>query len=107
MNYLFTVLGSLASGGFRLQVRMRKKLKTVYGTSSFKLNFSILSYISEDLLLFLLQVFHKVTKNSDNILLNDVMKQTPVRCHMASHMALAMSSVFSGECVVCGVCKQI
>jgi len=38
-----------------------KKLKKVYGTSSFKLNFSILSYISEDLLLFLLQVFHKVT----------------------------------------------
>ena len=29
------------------------------------------------------------------------MKQTPVRCYMASHMALAMSSVTPGECVVC------
>jgi len=35
------------------------------------------------------------------------MKQTPVRCHMACHMALAMSSVTSGGCVVCAICKQI
>jgi len=33
-------------------------------------------------------------------------KQTPVVCHMASHMALVMSSVTSGECVVCAYCKQ-
>jgi len=34
------------------------------------------------------------------------MKQTPVVCHMASHMALVMSSVTSSECVVHVYCKQ-
>jgi len=35
------------------------------------------------------------------------MKQTPVVCHMASHMALVMSSVTSGECVVCAIVNKL
>jgi len=38
--------------------------------------------------------------------LNDIIKQTPVGCHMASHMALEMSSVTSGKCIFCMKCKQ-
>jgi len=35
------------------------------------------------------------------------MKQTPVVCQMASHIALVMSSVTSGECVVCAYCNKL
>ena len=57
---------------------------------------------------FYFNYFTILRKNSGNVKFYwmTLWNKTPVVCHMASHMALVMSSITSGECVVCAYCKQ-